>query len=207
MKIVLVDDHPLVREGLRAVLSLDKGIDIVGEAESVRQAVDAISSSQPDIVLIDLRLSEEYGLDIIKELDKRKQYYKYVVLTSFADLEDFRRAEEAGVCGFILKEALPEEILYAIRLIGQGRKFYDPNIVRLMLEGNRDNIVEELTPREREVLEALGKGLSNRQIAKSLFITEYTVKKHVSQILAKLGLKDRTQAALYANARGLAKYQ
>jgi two-component system nitrate/nitrite response regulator NarL len=106
-----------------------------------------------------------------------------------------------------LKEALPEEILYAIRIIGRGRKYYDPNVVRLMVEDNGGGFTEELTPREWDVLKALGRGLANRQIAKELYITEYTVKKHVSQILAKLGLKDRTQAALYANARGVARYQ
>jgi two-component system nitrate/nitrite response regulator NarL len=169
--------------------------------------VEVIASSKPDLVLIDLRLSQENGLDIVEEANKRKERCKCVILTSFADPEDFRRAEASGVHGFILKEALPEEILYAIRIIGRGRKYYDPNVVRLMVEDNGGGFTEELTPREWDVLKALGRGLANRQIAKELYITEYTVKKHVSQILAKLGLKDRTQAALYANARGVARYQ
>ena len=111
--------------------------------------------------------------------------------------KDFRRARELGVDGYVLKEAFPEELIAAIRLVYRGRKYYDPSMVDLVMNKDEDDsLIEQLTPRELEVLRALGEGLNNKDIAKKLFITEYTVKKHVSQILAKLDLTGRTQAAL-----------
>lgn len=131
-------------------------------------------------------------------LQEMKNNCKFVVLTSSADRNDFKRAEDLDVDGYILKGAYPEEILLGINLISRGRRYYDPSILELMLKKQNRSPMEELTPREQEVLRELGKGMTNKQIAQKLFITEYTVKKHVSQILAKLGLADRTQAALYA---------
>jgi two-component system nitrate/nitrite response regulator NarL len=203
MKLILVDDHPLVRKGLASVLNLENDFDIVGEASNVQGALDLLSKVKPDLALVDLRLGDEYGLDILK---KSCNTYpcKFIILTSSANEEDFRRSEEAGASGYVLKDALPEELLYAVRLVSRGRKYYDPGIMNLLMKGSQQDIyVEELTPREKDVLIALGEGLSNKDIAKKLFITEYTVKKHVSQILAKLNLTDRTQAALYAHTKGL----
>ncbi|MDF2538654.1 MAG: response regulator transcription factor [Herbinix sp.] len=204
MKILIIDDHPLVRRGLSFVLSLEKDIEIVGEACNIKEALDILNRQNPDIALVDLKLGSEYGLDIIDKYKASKSECKFIVLTSSAQEGDLRRAEEAGAFGYVLKEALPEELLYAIRVVSKGRKYYDPGMMEeIMKITSHEGIVEELTPREQEVLKALGQGLCNKEIAKKLYITEFTVKKHVSQILAKLDLTDRTQAALYAHSKGL----
>jgi DNA-binding NarL/FixJ family response regulator len=206
MKVILVDDHPLVRKGLDFVLSLEKDIQVIGEASNIKEAMDLLKQQQPDVALIDLKLGNEYGIDIIERSNKCGISCRFIVLTSSADEYDFKKAEEVGALGYVLKEALPEELLYAVRLVGKGRKYYDPGIIGEMMKGtSRIGIVEELTPREQDVLIALGQGLSNKDIAKKLFITEHTVKKHVSQVLAKLELADRTQAALYAHTKGLVR--
>jgi len=203
MKVVLVDDHPLVRKGLISVLSMEGDVEVIGEAGNIKEAVEIINNKRPELALIDLRLGDEYGLDIIR---KSNNDCKYIVLTSSTDEYDFKKAEEMGVQGYVLKEAFPEELLYAIRLVSRGRKYYDPVIMdQLMKSSSKSDMKEELTPREIDVLIALGQGLCNKDIAKKLYITEYTVKKHVSQILAKLELTDRTQAALYAHSKGLVK--
>ncbi len=204
MKIALIDDHPLVRQGLLSVLSLEKDLEVIGEASNIKEALELINRQQPDVALVDLRLGKENGIDIIEKSNKDNTECKFIVLTSSADEYDFRRAEEVGAQGYVLKEALPEELLYAVRLVGRGRKYYDPGIMEEVMKTSLNSeIIEELTPREQEVLIALGEGLCNRDIAKKLFVTEYTVKKHVSQILAKLELTDRTQAAIYAHSKGL----
>jgi len=205
LKIVIVDDHPLVRKGLSSVLLFEKDIEVIGEASTVNEGIDVIKKLMPDQVLLDLRLDNESGLDIISKINKREIQCKFTVLTSSLDERDFKTAEQLGVDGYILKEALPEEIIYAIHLIGKGRKYYDPGILEIVMKKNEDNVTEKLTEREKDVLESLGKGFSNRDIANELFITEFTVKKHVSQILVKLNLSGRTQAALYANNKRLIK--
>lgn len=206
MRIVLIDDHPLVRRGLASVLSLEEDMEVIGEAGNTKDALQVINKQQPDVALVDLRLGNEYGLDIIEKSNKSSTNCKFIVLTSSANEYDFKKAEEVGAQGYVLKEALPEELLYAVRLVSRGRKYYDPGIMEQIMKGSsNDGTVEELTPREQDVLMALGQGLCNKDIAKKLFITEYTVKKHVSQILAKLELTDRTQAALYAHSKGTAR--
>jgi DNA-binding NarL/FixJ family response regulator len=201
MRIILVDDHPLVRKGLISVLSLEKGIEIIGEASNIGETISLISEKDPDLALIDLRLGRENGLDIIKNYKNKSIRCKFLVLTSSSNERDFRKAKELGSQGYILKEALPEELIYAIHLIERGRKYYDPSIMDEIIKDSYDNIFEELTEREQEVLVALGEGLSNKDIAKKLYISLFTVKKHVSQILNKLDLTDRTQAALYIQSR------
>ncbi|MFB5674296.1 response regulator [Paenibacillus terreus] len=207
MKIVIVDDHPLVRKGLAAVISMQPNVQFAGEAKNQREAMLVLEETQPDLVLLDLKLADESGLDIITAARRIGFSGKFILLTSSASREDFLKAEEAGVDGYVLKEALPEELLYAIQLVSKGRKYYDPTILENKLREDAGSLTDELTPKEREVLIELGQGACNREIAAKLFISEFTVKKHVSQILAKLRLADRTQAALYANAIGLAKYE
>ncbi|NLX63266.1 MAG: response regulator transcription factor [Clostridiaceae bacterium] len=203
MKILLIDDHPLVRKGLASVLSLEKDIEIVGEAGNISDALKAIELYNPDLVLVDIRLGNEDGLDIIEKSRSKNATCKFIILTSSGSDDDFKRAEEAGALGYILKEALPEELLLAVRLVSKGRKYYDPGIMELLMkESSKNDQDSNLTAREKEVLKALGEGLSNKDIAEKLYITEYTVKKHVSQILSKLELADRTQAALYAHSKG-----
>ncbi|MBM7618559.1 DNA-binding NarL/FixJ family response regulator [Bacillus tianshenii] len=211
MKVVIIDDHPLVRRGLADVLSLEESLDFSGEAKNVKEASALLEKVKPELALIDLRLGNESGLNVVRSVKATRSSCKFVLLTSSATKADLIEAKEAEVDGFIHKSALPEELLYAIKLVSQGRKYYDPSILELMMDEKKveesERIVEQLTQKETEVLKLLGKGLANRHIAKELYITEYTVKKHVSQVLSKLQLDDRTQAALYANSRGLVKYE
>jgi DNA-binding NarL/FixJ family response regulator len=207
MKIVIVDDHPLVRRGLAAVISMQSNLQFAGEATNGQEALLVIEETQPDLVLIDLKLADESGLDVIKAARVRGVVSKFILLTSSASREDFLKAEEVLVDGYVLKEALPEELLFAIQLVYKGRKYYDPGLMEDKMRMSGNSPTDELTPKEKEVLIELGQGACNREIASRLFISEFTVKKHVSQILAKLQVADRTQAALYANAVGLTKYE
>ena len=211
MQIVIVDDHPLVRKGLTSILSMDGAMKVLGEAASRKEALTLFHKTKPDLAIVDLRLANESGLELIIEAKQQGIACKFVVLTSSTEERDFKQAKEIGVDGYILKEALPEELIHALGIIGRGRKYYDPGVFDL--EGKlsespfeEDGHIEQLTPKEKEVLLELGMGLSNKQISQALYITEYTVKKHVSQVLAKLDLADRTNAALYANVKGLVTY-
>jgi len=201
MRIGIIDDHPLVREGLISILSLHEDFEVVGEATNCQEGIFMIIEKKPEIVIIDLKLGNQCGLDIIREV-KNKVECKFVILTSSAEQSDFLQAEILGVHGYILKEALPEELIYGLRLIYKGRKYYDPGLVRLQIYRDNDPL-ELLTQREKEVLLALGKGLSNKEISQKLYVTEHTVKKHVSQILSKLNLTNRTDAIIFAYNKGL----
>ena len=203
MTFVSIDDYPLARQGLMAVMELEEGFEFVGQASGVEEARDVIFRLRPQIIIVDLKLKNECGFDIITKVKGFNHNCKVVILTSSLDPNDFKRASELGVDGYILKDAMPEEIVNAVRLVGKGRKYYDPSIVEIVLKRDKLDNIEQLTSRELEVLAELGKGLNNKDIAKQLFIKEYTVKKHVSQIFGKLGLSCRTQAALYANKRGI----
>lgn len=211
MKIVIVDDHPLVRKGLTAIFSLEDDIEILGEAANSREALIVLNSLKPDLTIVDLRLGDESGLDLIAEARKQGVACRFVVLTSSTEKEDFTRAKEMDVDGYVLKEALPEEMLHALRMINRGRTYYDQGVLDFVMKPTtayqpEKQQAEVLTPKELEVLIKLGEGFSNKEISQRMYITEYTVKKHVSQVLAKLDLADRTHAALYANAIGLVRY-
>lgn len=207
--ILIVDDHPLVRQGLVSLFSFEEDLSCIGEACNNKEALQLMVEKKPDIVLVDLRLGNESGFDFVEKVSYMDNLNcKFIVLTSSAHLADFQKAKEVGAHGYILKEALPEELLYAIRLVSSGRKYYDPGIMELVLGVDEDeHLINSLTAKEMEVLRELGTGLSNRGIASKLFISENTVKKHVSQILEKLNLADRTQAALFANVKGVATYK
>lgn len=198
MKILILDDHPLIRKGLLTILSAEPDIEVVGEASNIGEAVSLIIEKEPDQVVLDLKLKNEYGLNLLDKVDREKTNCKFILFSSSINEIDFRKAEKVGVSGLILKEALPEEIIYAIRLIHKGRKYYDPEILETMIDKPRDISIENLTAREKDILIELSRGLSNKEIARNLYITEYTVKKYVSQLLTKLKVSDRTQAALYA---------
>jgi len=211
MQIVIVDDHPLVRKGLTSILSTDGSMKVLGEAANRKEALTLFQKMKPDLAIVDLRLANESGLELITEAKQLGITCKFVVLTSSTDEHDFKQAKEIGVDGYILKEALPEELIHALGIISRGRKYYDPGVFDLVSKLSEspfeeDGHIEQLTPKEKEVLLELGMGHSNKQISQTLYITEYTVKKHVSQVLAKLDLADRTNAALYANVKGLVTY-
>lgn len=210
MTVVIIDDHPLIRRGLNSLFSLSGSLKVLGEATNRREAIELLRAVKPDIAIVDLRLGEESGIELIVEAMRIGITSKFVVLTSSTKEEDFKKAKEIGVVGYLLKEALPEELLHALQMIRKGRKYYDPTVLDLLIKVptplKEDGHFEQLTPKEKEILIELGRGHSNKEISKTLYITEFTVKKHVSQVFAKLGLADRTQAALYANAKGLVKY-
>ena len=208
MRIVIVDDHPLVRQGIEMVTNLEEDIEVVGFASNGRDAVKLIEESSPDIALVDLRMPGEHGLDVVRKGQTVCPTCKYIILTSYVTEEDIREAMATKVDGYILKDALPEELLSAIRLVFWGKKYFDPAVVQYAMDkkdSGEGNILAQLTTRELDVLTALSKGLNNRSIAETLYISEHTVKKHIGQILEKLELKDRTQAALFAVSKGLHK--
>lgn len=210
MRVVIVDDHPLVRKGLASILTMSGTIELLGEATNGKEALELFKTTKPELALVDLRLGRESGLDLIKEAQHQGVRCKFVVLTSSTDEKDFMGAKELDVAGYILKEALPEELLHALNMIRKGRNYYDQGVldfaINMRKAPGKERVMDSLTPKETEVLIELGKGLSNKEISQMMYITEYTVKKHVSQVLAKLNLADRTHAALYANAKGLVQY-
>lgn len=197
MKILLVDDHPMVRKGLMSVLSSEDTVDEIKEASDAAEAIRLLRSYQPDVMIVDLRLGKDDGLDVLKKTKELYRNTRTIVLTSSSRKEDFLRAQEAGVDGYLLKEAFAEDILYAFHVIARGKKFFDPDI--LQKSKSQQDELKDLTPRERDVLSALGKGLSNIQIAEQLYISENTVKKHISSIFLKLGLSHRLEAAIFVN--------
>ncbi|WP_274650358.1 response regulator [Paenibacillus humicola] len=204
MKIVIVDDHPLVRKGLIAVLTQEEGIEIAGESESAHDAVRLIERTNPDLAIIDIRLGDRSGFEVVERLAHHP--CRFMMLTSSSAEMDVRRAEECGVNGYVLKDSMPEELLLAVKMVGKGRKYYDQGLMEMLIRKETDDPMQKLTPKEREVLASLGEGLSNGAMAKKLMISEFTVKKHVSRIFQKLNVSDRTQAALFAQSRGLAAY-
>lgn len=200
MRILIVDDHPLVRKGISSTLSFEEDVEKILEASSVDEAINLIQMEKPEIVIVDLNLGKEDGLDIVIGSRKRGASTKFLILTSSIKKEDYMRSEEVDIDGYILKEAFAEDILYAVRVVLRGKKYIDPEVIRYKTNSrSEDNFLAQLTPRESDVLVELGKGLSNCEIAQKLFISEHTVKKHVSNILSKLDLEHRTQAALLIN--------
>lgn len=199
MKLLIVDDHPLVRKGLLSTLSFEEDMEQIQEASSVEEAMNMLTKLNPDISMIDLKLGKENGLEIVTRARKKNIKTKFIVLTSSSRKEDFLKAQEAGVDGYLLKEAYTEDIIYALHVVARGKKFFDTDILQFKTNDSNQDSLGELTERERDVLVELGKGLSNTQIAKALYISENTVKKHISNILSKLGLSHRTEAALFIN--------
>jgi DNA-binding NarL/FixJ family response regulator/class 3 adenylate cyclase len=202
IRVLLVDDHAVVRRGLRGFLELLKDFDIVGEAENGREGVAAAERLVPDVILMDLLMPEMGGLEAIAAIKSAQPEIEIVAVTSFIEEEKVTSALEAGASGYLLKDAEAEEVAQAIRAAYNGEVHLDPAVSRLLAQRLRQRKdaepVEPLTAREREVLAQLAKGASNKEIAYELGITERTARTHVSNILGKLGLASRTQAALYA---------
>jgi two-component system, NarL family, response regulator LiaR len=208
IRVMLVDDHAVVRRGLRGFLELLKDMDVVGEAENGRQAVAAADRLAPDVVLMDLLMPEMGGLEAIAAIKQSHPEIEVVAVTSFIEEEKVTSALEAGASGYLLKDAEAEEVAQAIRAAFHGEVHLDPAVSRLLAQRMRQRKTEEpvepLTSREKEVLGQLARGASNKEIAYELGITERTARTHVSNILGKLGLASRTQAALYAVEHKLA---
>ena len=201
-RLLLVDDHPIVREGLRAYLSLQPGLTVVAEAETVAQALALLEPAQPDLILLDVQLEGQTGLSLLETLQMKENAPKVLLLTSFLDEDYLREALRLGAAGYLLKRAGQGALIDGIRAALRGERVLDPAAAAL-LSTLQDDPLKRLTPREHTVLELLAEGLSNKVVAKRLSLGEKTVKTHVSSVLAKLELKDRTQAALYAKSRRL----
>jgi DNA-binding NarL/FixJ family response regulator/class 3 adenylate cyclase len=202
IRLLLVDDHAVVRRGLRGFLELLKDFDVVGEAENGREGVAAADRLLPDVILMDLLMPEMGGLEAIAAIKQAHPEIEIVAVTSFIEEEKVTAALEAGASGYLLKDAEAEEVAQAIRAAYNGEVHLDPAVSRLLAQRLRQRKdaepVEPLTAREKEVLSQLAKGAANKEIAYELGITERTARTHVSNILGKLGLASRTQAALYA---------
>ena len=197
----------MVREGLRTFLELQDGIEVVGEAADGREGVAAAERLRPDVVLMDLVMPRLDGVGAMRELRERLPKTRVIVLTSFTDDEKLLPAVQAGASGYLLKNAEPAEIARAIRAAYAGDALLDPHVAgRLLASVARPSEPHEaLTPRESEVLELIARGFSNKRIARELEIAEKTVKTHVGHVLAKLGVTDRTQAAVHAVRAGLTR--
>jgi two-component system, NarL family, response regulator LiaR len=202
IRVLLVDDHAVVREGLRAFLELQDGIEVAGEAADGLEGVAAAERLRPDVVLMDLVMPRLDGVGAMRELRRRLPGVRVIVLTSFADDDKLLPAVQAGAAGYLLKNAQPQELARAVRAAHAGEALLDPQVAARLLESIAQPAggapADALTRREREVLELIGRGLSNKRIARELGIAEKTVKTHVGHVLAKLGVSDRTQAALHA---------
>lgn len=203
IRVLLVDDHAVVRRGLKGFLELLDDIQVVGEAEDGRAAVGAAASLQPDVILMDLVMPHLDGIGAISAIKADHPEIEIVALTSFIEESKVTAALEAGAAGYVLKDASAEEVAAAVRAAHAGEVHLDPAVARLLARRmrerrDRDEPVEPLTEREREVLALVGRGLANKEIAYQLGLTERTARTYVSNILGKLGLQSRTQAALWA---------
>jgi NarL family two-component system response regulator LiaR len=205
IRVLIVDDHAVVREGLRTFLELQDGIAVAGEAADGNQAIALAERLRPDVVLMDLVMPKTDGVAAMRVLRERVPKTRVIVLTSFLDDDKLLPAVRAGAAGYLLKHAQPQELARAVRAAHAGEVLIDPTVAaRLVATLTREVApLDNLTPRERDVLELIGRGFPNKQIARELDIAEKTVKTHVGHVLAKLGVADRTQAAVVAVRAGL----
>ena len=208
IRVLIADDHPLIREGLRGLLAAEPGLELVGEAADGSEAVEKTALLRPDVILLDLLMPVKSGIEAIIEIKENDPEARILVLTSFADDEQVFPALRSGALGYLLKDSSPQDLLRAIRSVYRGESSLHPTIARrLVLQFSQpavDSSPENpLTQREVEVLKLVAQGLSNQNIADELVVSERTVGKHVGNILEKLHLANRTQAALYALREGL----
>jgi len=212
IRVVLADDQPLVRAGLRMILGTEPGIEVVGEANDGAAAVAVCAEQRPDVILMDVRMPEVDGLEATRRLARLDAPPRILMLTTF-DLDDVvYDALRAGASGFLLKDAPEERLVAAIRVVAEGGSLFAPSVTRRLIEEFARRAaprpapsLANLTEREREVLGQVARGLSNAEIAAELYVTENTVKTHVARVLMKLGLRDRVQAVVVAYESGLAQ--
>ena len=211
IRVLLVDDHAVVRKGLRALLDREPGIEVVGEAENGEQAVHSADRLRPHVILMDLEMPGTGGIEATRQITAQHTDIRIVILTSHAAEEDVFPALKAGALGYLLKHSAPEDVLQAIRQAHRGETVLHPSIARMVLQelnrppqAKQPKTTEPLSEREMEVLRLVARGMSNQEIADTLVVGEATVRSHVSSILRKLQVASRTQAALYALREGLA---
>ncbi|NOX61239.1 MAG: response regulator transcription factor [Chloroflexi bacterium] len=205
ISVVIADDHEIVRRGLRMTIAGEEDMVLLGEASNGREAVDLVARTQPDVALLDIHMPEMSGIDAARMIRERFPSVQVLIVTGFGNDAHLYAALQAGVTGYLLKDATGDELVDAIRGAAQGKPQLHPQIARrLMTQMPRPKTpLDELSEREREVLTLIGRGMSNKEIANALHLTEATIKGYVSAILGKLHVDDRTQAALLAVRYGL----
>ena len=208
IRLLLVDDQRLVRQGLKALLKLEPQFQIVGEAENGQQAVEGVATWQPDVVLLDIRMPVMDGVAATREICQRFPATKVLVLTTFDDEDYVAQALQNGAAGYLLKDTPSEELSQAIQAVHKGYTQLGPGLAQKLLPRVappplplEEDAWDSLTPREQEILQLIATGANNREIAQTLHIAEKTVKNHITNILSRLNLRDRTQAAIYVHRR------
>jgi two-component system, NarL family, response regulator LiaR len=209
IRILMADDHPVVRRGLRTLINSEPGMELVDEAADGVEAVEKVKSHQPDVILLDLMMPRMGGLEAIGEIKKDNPEARILILTSFAEDDKVFPAIKAGALGYLLKDSSPDELLEAIRDVYRGESSLHPTIARKLInELSQPSALppttDPLTEREVDILRLVAQGLTNHEISERLVLSEWTVRTHVRNILDKLHLANRTQAALYALREGLA---
>jgi two-component system, NarL family, response regulator DevR len=204
IRIFLLDDHEIVRQGLRALVEADGTIEVVGESGSAREATSRIPALRPHVAVLDGRLPDGSGIDVCRDVRSVDPTIACLILTSYDDDEALFNAIMAGAAGYVLKQIHGSELVDAIHLVAQGQSLLDPQLTTRVLARLRegptsDPALSQLTDQERRILDLIAEGLTNRQIGERLFLAEKTVKNYVSSLLAKLGMERRTQAAVYAS--------
>lgn len=210
IRVLIADDHHVVRRGLIVFLKTQKDIEVIGEAKNGVEAVQLAKQLKPHIILMDLVMPEMDGIQATKKIKEQFPHIQVIILTSFSDKDHVLPALEVGAAGYQLKDIEPDELVNSIRKVMRGENIMHPAInlqleEKMKEEEQLPHVKNPLTPREQDVLAELTKGKSNKEIASSLFVTEKTVKTHISNIFTKLEVQDRTQAALYAVKHGLTK--
>ncbi|GAA2351421.1 two-component system response regulator DevR [Saccharopolyspora halophila] len=202
-RVFVVDDHEVIRRGVAALIGAEDDLELVGEAGTIAETLARVPGQEPDVAVLDVRLPDGNGVELCRELRSRMPELRCLMLTSFDDHEALMDAILAGASGFVLKGVVAEELVGAIRTIGAGRSLLSQQKTQAMLDWLRQqqeqaDPLRELTEREREVFELVGEGMTNREIAGRMFLAEKTVKNHVSQVLAKLAMRHRSEAAVLA---------
>ncbi len=207
IRVLLVDDHAVVREGLRALIDGEPDINVVGEADNAEESISLIESTEADVLLLDLVLPHRSGLEVLAASRQLRPRLKVLILTSFSEDSQVFRSLELGANGYLLKDSPAHELLSAIRKVSRGQTVLHPSIAAMVIgrlsPSASSSLQEPLTERENEVLTLIAHGLSNREIGADLGISERTVRSHVGSVLSKLSLSNRTQAALYAVRQGI----
>ena len=203
IKIMITDDHSMIREGLKNLLELEGDIEVIAEAENGEECLEKLNSVKPDVLLLDINMPKMNGLEVLQKLKDRKSKIKVLVLTVHNETEYLMKAVDIGINGYVLKDSESSELRKAILTINDGENYIQPSLIpslnSKMIEKNEDEVkIDSLTKRELQVLKELAVGKFNRDIAKEMEISERTVKNHISSIFKKLDVTDRTQAAVFA---------
>jgi DNA-binding NarL/FixJ family response regulator len=201
-RIFLLDDHEIVRRGLRELLEAEDDLEVVGEAGTAAEALARIPATRPDVAVLDVRLPDGDGVSVCREVRSQDAAVRCLMLTSFSDDEALFSAIMAGASGYVLKQVRGTDLVDAVRRVGRGESLIDPSLTSRVLErlrgGDDDDLTRQLSPQERTLLDLLAEGLTNRQIGERMFLAEKTVKNYVSNLLGKLNMGRRTEAAVYA---------